>query len=199
MEKTYKSPAIVWLKVTDYMHGWLDYELGGAAMVKGQKVLSVQHLEGAREVLREMETDDDLVNQEPLGSAMSATWRNCLESGMRFDPEAIRSTYGITREGLKLFMPIECPPLCLTKNGVVRPWSLDTCFGVRQAAAMQKLLRKTFWDAVADFDREYARLLEGKKYPAVDMIEAFCRSTRTPDLYVETIRREWQRQARHYK
>lgn len=199
MEKTYKSPAIVWLKVTDYMHGWLDYELGGAAMVKGQKVLSVQHLEGAREVLREMETDDDLVNQEPLGSAMSATWRNCLESGMRFDPEAIRSTYGITREGLKLFMPIECPPLCLTKNGVVRPWTLDTCFGARQAAAMQKLLRKVFWDAVADFDREYARLLEGKKYPAVDMIEAFCRSTRTPDLYVETIRREWQRQARHYK
>lgn len=199
MEKNYKSPVIVWLRVTDYMQYWLEYELGGKLMVRGKKVLSVQHLDGAREILRDMESEDSLTGSETLGNSISATWRNCIEAGMRYDEDAMFKTYGITRELLKRYVPIECPKNCLTKNGVVRPWALDMSFGVRQAAAMQRLLRKAFWDAVADFDREYAGLLEGKSYPVVDMIESFCRNTRTPDLHVEAIRREWQRQARHYK
>ena len=65
MEKSYKVPPIVWLRVTDYMHGWLQYELGGDARVRDQRVVCVQHLPGAREVLR-METVDDMVEIKPV-------------------------------------------------------------------------------------------------------------------------------------
>ena len=46
--KTYRTPPIVWLKMTDYIHGWLQHELGGAAMVGDQRVVCVQDLPGAR-------------------------------------------------------------------------------------------------------------------------------------------------------
>ena len=63
---------------------------------------------------------------------------------------------------------------------------------------MQQLLRDAFWEAVERFDSAYAQKMGGKDYPAVDMIEAFCAETKTPDLYVDAMRREWQRrQKRH--
>jgi hypothetical protein len=49
---------------------------------------------------------------------------------------------------------------------------------------------------VAEYDREYAKKQEGRKYAAVDMVESFCQEMGTSDLYVDTIRREWQRRAK---
>ena len=89
MEKKYELPPIVWLKMTDYMHGWLQYELGGAAMIKEQRVVCVQHLPGAREILR-MESFEDLeLGVMKISNAMSATRKNMLEAGMVLDASVI--------------------------------------------------------------------------------------------------------------
>lgn len=202
MDKNYRLPAIIWLKVTDYMHGWLQYELGGAIRIKEQRVVSVQHLPGAREALR-METVDD-IELRPLkvGNSMSGNRKNMLEAGMALDADYIEREYGLSPAAIKLFMPIECPKMCLTPNGVLRPWSLDINLGREQASALQRVIRNAFWQAVEQFNADYARRLGGKKYPQVDMIEEFCLATSTPDIYVDAIRREWQRrlksgQSRH--
>lgn len=192
MDKTYKMPAIVWLKMTDYMHGWLQHELGGGMRVKDKQVLSIQHLEGAREVMR-METSVDMVTKEPVDKSMSATWKNCIEAGMDLDPEAVKNMYGMDKDIMKLFVPIECPKNCLTINGVLRPWGLDVNLGRQQATALQNLLRNEFWKAVEEYNVEYARRMEGKEYPAIKMIEAFCAETKTSDEYAAAMRREWQR------
>lgn len=197
-EKVYDVPAIVWLKMTDYMHGWLQWELGGEARVKDQRVVCVQHLPGARAILR-METVEDMMEKKPIGNVMSATRKNCMEAGLNIDEDVMAREYGVTREAMKLFVPVECPKMCLTKSGVLRPWTLDVCLGREQAAAMQRLLRNAFWQAVEEYDAGYARKMNGKKYPAVDMVEEFCMDTETPDLYVEAIRREWQRRVKRVK
>lgn len=197
-EKVYDVPAIVWLKMTDYMHGWLQWELGGEARVKDQRVVCVQHLPGARAILR-METVEDMMEKKPIGNVMSATRKNCMEAGLNIDEDVMAREYGVTREAMKLFVPVECPKMCLTKSGVLRPWTLDVCLGREQAAAMQRLLRNAFWQAVEEYDAMYARKMNGKKYPAVDMVEEFCMDTETPDLYVEAIRREWQRRVKRVK
>lgn len=191
-KKTYGVPPIVWLKVTDFMHGWLQKELGGEARVGEQRVISVQHLPGAREILR-METSEDMMEKHPLGNAMSGTRKNCFSAGLAIDPEVMRREYGVTKELMALFIPIECPKMCLTRKGVLRPWTLDVCLGKEQATAFQRLLRREFWLAVEEFDHEYAAGLNGRKYPAIDMVEEFCRRTKTPDVYAQAIRREWQR------
>lgn len=193
MEKAnYKLPAVCWLRITDYMHGWMQHELGGAARIKEQRVICIQHLPGARKVLR-METVEESMGEGPVGNSMSATWRNCLEAGLRLDAAAVERMYGVNEENMKLFIPIECPKLCLTKNGVLRPWTLDVNFGQRQATALQRLLREVFWQAVSDYADEYSRLHPNERYAQIDMIEAFCEETETPDLYAEAMRREWQR------
>lgn len=197
-EKVYDVPAIVWLKMTDYMHGWLQWELGGEARVKDQRVVCVQHLPGARAILR-METVEDMMEKKPIGNVMSATRKNCMEAGLNIDEDVMAREYGVTREAMKLFVPVECPKMCLTKSGVLRPWTLDVCLGREQAAAMQRLLRNAFWQAVEEYDAKYARKMNGRKYPAVDMVEEFCMDTETPDLYVEAIRREWQRRVKRVK
>lgn len=198
MDKNYKMPSVVWLKMTDYMHGWLQYELGGDLRVKDQQVLSVQHIPGAREVLR-METVDDMMNQKPVGNSMSSVRRNCIELGLRLDIAVVEQMYGVTKESLKLFVPIECPRMCLTRSGVLRPWTLNVCLGRQQATALQRLLRNEFWKAVEFYNQEYAEKMEGRKYPAVNMIEDFCIETGTLDIYVEAIRREWQRRVKRAK
>ncbi len=195
MERTYKIPPVVWLKMTDYMHGWLQHDLGGAARIHNQRVVCVQHLPGARDILR-METAEDVMDHTPVGNVMSATRRNCLCAGIGIDSSFIECEYGLTAEGLDLFVPIECPRMCLTKNGVLRPWTLDVCFGKEQATAMQRLLRGEFWKAVGEFNEEYARQRGGRGYPAIEMIEGFCTKTETPDLYIDAIRREWQRRVK---
>lgn len=193
-EKNYKLPVVAWLKVTDYMHGWLQRELAGGARVGDKRVVCVQHLPGAREVLR-METSYDVTRLEDTGcgSALSATRRNCIEAGMALDEETVSRLYGMTRKDLSLYVPIECPRTCLTANGVLRPWTNDVCFGHRQAFALLRLLREAFWQGVAEYDAEYARKKDGVKYAAIDMIESFCRDMDISDMHVEAMRREWQR------
>ena len=186
-------PPIAWLRVTDFMHGGLVRELGGTLTVRGKRVLSIQHLKGARHILTSMEAEYEMMSQKPVGKAMSDTWKNCIEAGLQMDPEAVEREYGITKGELDLFLPIECSRMCLTKNGVLRPWTLDVCFGRSQANALMDLLRNEFWRCVTAYDREYARRMDGKRYPAVRMIEDFCTETDTPDIYVDAMRRQWQR------
>lgn len=87
----------------------------------------------------------------------------------------------------------------LTENGVLRPWTNDTCLGRRQANELIVVIREAFWAGVEEFNREYARQHRGEKYAAVDMIEAFCRDTQTPDIHVDAMRHEWQRRLRSGK
>lgn len=194
-EKSYKLPAICWLRVTDFMGAWLQYELGGGARVKELRVVSVQHLEGARKVLR-METVEDVLEPSPVVNAMSATRHGCITAGMTLDEGVTQQLYGITRQELEQFMPVECPRLALTKNGVLRPWTDDTCFGVKQATALQRLLREAFWQGVGEFARKYAHKRQGEKYPQEEMVRAFCKETGTSDIHVPGIRREWQRRVK---
>lgn len=191
-------PPIVWLKITDYMHGWIQTELGGSARVGDQRVISVQHLPGTREVLR-METVDDMMEPVKVDKVMSATRRNCVMAGLALDVEVIEREYGVTPETAKLFMPIECPKMRLTKNGVLRPWTPDTALGHRQASELIRVLRAAFWQAVETFNHEYIQQMGGAKYPSIDMVEAFCRETGTPELYAEAIKREWNRRVARAK
>ena len=190
--KTYPVPNIAWLWVTDFMHGWLQWELGGEARIGERRVVSVQHLPGARDILRMESGDDIMTPPKTAGASLSATRYNCYREGLHICPGVMEDTYGVTEASLELYVPIECPKMRLTKYGVLRPWTLDTCFGKDQARALQDLLRKEFWRAVEDFDADYAEKT-GAPYPAKEMIEAFCQATRTPDMHVEAIRREWQR------
>ncbi|MBQ9645364.1 MAG: hypothetical protein IJV24_03270 [Prevotella sp.] len=193
--KSYKLPAVCWLRVTDFLHGWLQYELGGGVKIKEQRVVCVQHLKGARAILR-METADDMMEPGTAGYALSATRRNCIDAGMTVDAAVTERMYGIGREELQLFAPIECPRMALTEDGVLRPWTNDTRFGKQQATALQRLLREAFWQAVTDYAVQYAREHEGETYAQEDMIEAFCQETGTPDIHVPSIRREWQRRCK---
>lgn len=195
MTKNYKTPPVVWLKMTDFTHGWLQHELGGAVRIKEQKVLSIQHIKDARKLLK-METVEDMMERKPAGNALSATRKNCMEAGLLIDPETMEKEYGITKDTLKNYVPIECPRMCLTRNGVIRPWSMDVCFSHEQASAIQKMLRTEFWKAVEIYDVQYSKRMDGRRYPAKDMIEDFCADTDTPDLYAEAIRREWQRRVK---
>jgi hypothetical protein len=203
-EKNYKTPVVAWLKVTDYMHGWLQRELGGGARIGGKRVVSLGHLDGARDALR-METANDVTGDDPerleqgpvsRDGTMSATRWSCIDAGLTLDARTVERLYGISREELALYLPIECPRVCLTPLGVLRPWTTDTCFGRQQTTALQRLLREAFWQGVAEYNHEYARRQEGRKYAAVDMIEAFCRDMETSDLYVDALRREWQRRCK---
>ena len=196
MEKNYRLPPIVWLRMTDYMHGWLDYELGGGARVAGRRVLSVQDIPGAREVFRMESVEDVAMESAKVGNSMSGNRRDCLSAGLELDAEYILREFGMTKDQMDLFVPIECPRRCMTEGGVLRRWTLDVNLGREQASAMQRLLRGAFWRAVEEFNTAYAGKMNGEKYPAVDMIEAFCARTKTPDLYVEAMRREWQRRVK---
>ena len=198
MERNYKTPPIVWLKVTDYMHGWLQRELGCDAMVGDQRVVCLQHLPGMKEAMR-METSRDMMDRKPVVNAMSATRRNCIAVGLDLDAQVMQEEYGLDKESLGLFVPVECPRMCMTDTGVLRPWTLDVCFGREQATTIQKLIRQAFWDAVTEYDRAYAKKMEGEKYPAVEMIEAFCADTGTCEIHIPAMRREWQRRVKREK
>ena len=193
MEKKYDIPPIVWLKITDYMHGWLQYELGCAARVNEQRVVCVQHLPGARNALRMESFNDIELKPMKITNAMSANRKNILSAGLVLDASYIEKEYGVSPETMKLFVPIECPKMCLTKNGVLRPWTLDVSFSHEQASALQRILRNAFWQAVEEFNIGYSRRMNGAYYPQIDMIEDFCAATSTPDIHADTIRREWQR------
>lgn len=159
------------------------------------RVVCLQHLDGARATLR-METVDDTMEPGAVGSSMSATRYNCVAAGIKLNPDVVQQLYGITEEELALFAPIECPRLTLTSNGVLRPWTVNTCFGQKQATALHRLLREAFWQAVGEFSEKYAEDHQGEKYAQKEMIEAFCKETDTDDIHVPAIRREWQRRVK---
>ena len=184
--------TICWLKVTDYMRGWARCALGCGTKIGKEPLISLYQIMGAKEVL-EIGTDDDLPDHGTPDNAMSATWRCALEVGLEYDPATMECIYGVTEETLEQYLPIACPPTAMTVNGISRAWTNDTCFGREQAMALQKLLREAFWTAVGQYSKQYAQEHRGEKYAQVEMIEAFCRETKTDDMYVEAMRREWQR------
>lgn len=195
MEKNYKTPPIVWLKVTGYMHAWLQKKLGGEAVVQGQRVVCFQHLPGATIAMKK-ETFDDTQANLPVMEAISAKRKLAVDAGFGIDPEGTRQLYGLTEDTFRLFIPVECPDLRMTSSGLMRPWKVTTCMGRDQARTVQEMLRQAFWKAVEDHNAKYAVRQEGRKYAAVDMLEDFCKATGTPDLHVAEMRREWQRRVK---
>jgi hypothetical protein len=196
MEKNYRIPAIVWLRVTDFMHGWLQHELGGACRIKEQRVISVQHLPGARDLLKMETTEDVELKLIKIGNCMSGNRKNMLEAGLSMNADYIKQEYGLTWDDLRQFVPIECPRMCLTRFGVLRPWTLDVNLGKQQASELLRLIRTAFWTAVEEFNQEYAHRTGNTKYPSINMVEAFCKETGTPDSYTDAITREWNRRVK---
>ena len=192
MNKKFKNPPIVWLKTTDYMCAWLQHELGSNVRVREQRMVSIQHLKGARDVLR-METTEDSMGRHPIENAMRATRYGCFSEGLAMDADVMKKEYGVTREMMQQYVPIECPKMCLTKNGVIRPWTNDVSLTKEQAAALMRIVRDAFWQAVAEYDAEYALQQDGRRYPAIEMIESFCLDNRIPDIDIQAMRSEWQR------
>ena len=192
MDNTKEKTAVVWLKVTDYIHDWLNQEWSGAAEISGHHIICVREMEGWREVMR-MEATEDM-DLEPVRNcnAMSATRYSCMDAGLKIDTGTVKQLYGIDRSELALFMPIECPRMYMTRGGVLRRWTNDVTLGHKQANALQQLIREEFFRALGVFNDDYA-MRHGEKYPAIDMIESFCAETGTNDRYAQTIRREWQR------
>lgn len=182
---------ICWLKITDYMRGWCRHTLGTRMRVHGEPVISVTRLPGAQEALA-MEAVEELPAGKP-GNAISATWMNALQTGAALDPQAVQLEYGVSRDDLRQYLPIACPDNAFTDDGIIRPWTHDIAFGDKQSTAMQKVLRDAFWAALRQFSGRYQRQQHGRHYPQIQMIEAFCKSTRTDDIYAEAMRREWQR------
>ncbi len=190
-------PAIVWLRVTEFIRGWLDYEFGSKVMVNGRRVVCLQHLDGVRDILR-METVDEveLSPDLPVELSLSASRYGVISAAMTLSPEATERIYHLSLEQMQQFVPIECPRLRLTQEGLLREWGGDAMLGDAQAKALLRLLRHYFWEGVEGFARRYASEHEGEKYAQEDMIEAFCRMTKTSELHIEAIRREWQRRCK---
>ena len=198
MAKNCRMPAIVWLRVTGFISGWLDYEFGSKVMVNGRRVVCLQHLDGMRDILRMMETVDDteLSPDLPAELSMSAQRYSMLNAAMTLSPEATERVYHLSLEELLSYVPIEVPRVRLTEEGLLREWGGDAAFGEQQAKKLLRLLRHYFWEGVEQFARRYARQHEGEAYVQQDMIGAFCRETKTSELHVEAIRREWQRRCK---
>jgi hypothetical protein len=193
-----KTPIIIWLKVTDYMHGWLDYEYAGTLHVHGKPIITMFCHDEIRDILKK-EVIMLWNMEEKMGNSVPSVQMAIFENALDINEEKCREVYGFTRELMNSYIPFECPRQCLTRYGVLRPWGINVNLKPKQAIAIQKFIRQEFWEAVAEFDEKYKKKMDGKKYPAVAMIEDFCRMTHTPDKYVEAIRREWQRQAKKKK
>jgi hypothetical protein len=197
MAKSFKMPAIAWLRVTEFIRGWLDYEFGSKVMVNDRRVVCLQHLDGVRDILR-METVDDveLSPDLPVELSLSASRYGVVSAAMTLSPEVTERVYHLSLEELLSFVPIEVPRVRLTEEGLLREWGGDAMLGDAQAKALLRLLREAFWEDVEQFARRYARQREGEKYAQEDMIAAFCKLTKTSELHIEAIRREWQRRCK---
>ena len=193
-------PAIAWLRVTEFIRGWLVYEYGSKVMVNGRRVVCLQHMDGVRDILR-METvaDMKLSPDLPVELSLSASRYGLISAAMTLSPEATERMYHLSLEQMQQFVPIECPRVRLTEEGLLREWGGDAMLGDAQAKELLRLLREAFWEDVERFARRYAREHEGEKYAQEDMIAAFCKMTRTSELHIEAIRREWQRRAKRAK
>lgn len=183
---------ICWLKITDYMRGWARRALGGSKRVRNNPVIEVQNIEGVQAVL-EMPADDELHSDVVPGNVICDTWHAALEVGLEMDAESVEKVFGVTRELFCQYLPVSCPPYAMYEDGTVHPWDSDTSFGQQQAASLLRLIREAFWQAVGVFSNAYQQAHKGERYAQVEMIEAFCKEYRTDDVYVEAMRREWQR------
>ncbi len=186
---------VTWLLMTGFIHGWLEHELGGA-MIGNRRLISVMRLKGAREILKmECGEDIDLDCGHVVNSISDERW-NVYDAGLRVNAEVMEQEFGVTRDLLDQYVPIECPKMYLSAYGVLRPWTPNVCLERKQSSALIRLLREEFWRHVAAFDDEYSREPGRGRYPAAEMIEAFCASTGTAEMYVQDIRREWQRRVK---
>lgn len=184
------QPAMAWLHVPGYMIAWLEYAYGGTKVLYGHKLLSTWQVPGMRAALREHTLEDMLMNTTETLS-LSAQRMDCLQAGMLIDTKAMEESFGMTKKALAQYVAIECPRLALTGEGVLRPWRRHIAFSRPQARNIQALLQREFWGAVAAYNTQYA--LTHEAYPAVEMVEAFCDETNTPEVFIAEIRREWQR------
>lgn len=188
---TYPTPAVAWLYMTEYTHDWLFNEFGGNVALHGRKVISIHHLRGAREILR-METHEDVLEPGNTRWAMSAMKMDCMQLGIGIGPNNIKEQYGLTKEQLRLYIPIECPRMALTQYGVLRPWTRTTSFGRAQASELQKFLRESFWNAVAAY-RDKLEASGNAPTTAIQLVESFCEVNNISEVYLDDLRREWQR------
>ena len=188
---------VAWLHITGYMHDWLFNEFGGSVRLHGKPVVSISHLPGARDVLR-METHDDMTEPATNRLSLSSMRMDCIMAGSVISKATVEQMYGVTSEQVKMFIPVECPKMALTKYGVLRPWSRTIAFGKRQATALYRLLFNAFWKRVEDYDE---MLRESGIVPetAISMIEGFCEATGTSEVWAEDLRREWQRRVARKK
>lgn len=193
-----KIPAICWLRVTNYMHDWVAHEMCCTLKANRQNIVCLQHLEGVRDIMRMESYEDIELKAGRVENAMSAKRYRVVKAAMEVSETATSRLYGIDREALGLYMPIECPPVCMTKNGVLRKWTDNVCFTHDQATALQRRLRDYFFEQLAEFDSYYAEQMGKRPYPAIDMVEAFCDEKDVNDMYADTIRREWQRRLKRH-
>jgi len=188
-----ETPAVTWLYVTGYLHDWLFHEFGGTVKLHGRPVISIAHLKGARDILR-METLEDMMDRTASRWAMSAMLMDCVVLGIDIGPKTMKEKYGVTKEQLQCFVPIECPRMALTPYGMLRPWSRVTCFGHKQAQELVKLLRAAFWQAVADHKE---KMIADGNAPetASELVQSFSKDNGVGEVWQEDLRREWQRLA----
>lgn len=180
------------MRITDYMRGWARVTLGGPGKVKDEPVLHIKDLKGIDSVLL-MTADDELPEKDGLCNVICDTWHAALDIGLNVDPRGTEREFGVTRDTLRQYLPVACPQNAVTEDGIIRPWDSDTGFGKKQATALLKLIREAFWAAVGNYSSEYEKLHQGENYAQVEMIESFCKDYRTDEVYVEAMRREWQR------
>ena len=200
MAQNMKMPAIAWLRVTEWLREWLCYEFGSKVMVNGRRVVCLQHLDGMLDIFRMETVDDTELNPGlPVRLSLSASRYGIISAAMTLDPTVAEKIYHVSMEQMQQFIPIECPRLRLTQEGLLREWTGEVMFGDEQAKALLRLLRHYFWEGVEKFADLYAQKHDGELYAQQDMIEAFCREIKTSDIHVEAIRREWQRRAKRAK
>ena len=199
-QKNRLETPVTWLRMTEYMHDWLNKSFGGKCALYGKPILSVAHLPGAYKALQ-MEVFDDMQDVAPLQAgqaelkdvlSLSAMRMDCLQHGCRISPDTVDRLCGLTQEQLGAFVPLECPRMAMTAFGVLRPWNRTMAFSRAQSNELIRLLRGAFWQAVADHE---SQLREKGALPdtAIELIESFCRDTGMSELWVEDMRRQWQR------
>ncbi len=190
--------SICWLRITDYMRGWTRVALGSAKRIKDIPVLDILNLEGAQQVML-LPTDNELPGLGVLGNAMCDTWHAALVAGLEMDTWGMEREFGVTKELLEQYLPVFCPDYAVTEDGTIHSWDNDTSFGKQQSTALLGLIRDAFWSAVGNYADQYKKAHFDAKYAQIDMLESFCKEHRINDMYLEAMRREWQRRCKRGK
>lgn len=191
-KRGYAPPPVVWIKLAVFMHGYLRATLGGEVKIGKQRVICVQHLPGVKKVWR-METVHDMMAGPDDGCTMSDERHTIFTEGMKIDAAVMARDFNMTPADLAQYIPVEVPKLCVTENGVLRPWTASVNMGAPQSSALRRILRREFWTAVDDFSRNYRAEHVDEGCSDRDVIDAFCEAYDTPTTCIDAIRREWQR------